>query len=200
MAQALLPTAEELAILADVPVASNAVATEAQIRRILALAIIAVPATSPQTLVAVALACAHQGSSNLVKLEGNHGDIPLASIVPTIQAVCTLRQFCMYYAKVVWNALLRSNTPPANFTRLGYSQSTRFAGFDFFYGVTHAAVPIPPGGLARLPTEEETKASNINRTLAIRKASTQQNITNHAEIVGRQLIQGAMQPPQISWH
>ena len=70
----------------------------------------------------------------------------------------TPRQFCMYFAKVVWNILLDSNIP-ANWAKLGYQEDTKFAAFDFFDGVTNPASLQPADGLIRQPNEKRTSCS-----------------------------------------
>jgi hypothetical protein len=70
----------------------------------------------------------------------------------------TPRQFCMFFAKVVWNLLIHTNTPPAGWAKLGYTEDTKFAAFDFFDGVFSPAALDPADGLIRHPNQREMQA------------------------------------------
>nr|QKY59641.1 coat protein [Pepino mosaic virus] len=96
----------------------------------------------------------------------------------------TPRQFCMYFAKVVWNILLDSNIPPANWAKLGYQEDTKFAAFDFFDGVTNPASLQPADGLIRQPNEKELAAHSVAKygALARQKISTGNYITTLGEV------------------
>nr|CDF28230.1 coat protein [Pepino mosaic virus] len=96
----------------------------------------------------------------------------------------TPRQFCMYFAKVVWNILLDSNIPPANWAKLGYQEDTKFAAFDFFDGVTNPASLQPADGLIRQPNEKELAAHSVAKygALARQKISSGNYITTLGEV------------------
>nr|AXB54637.1 CP [Pepino mosaic virus] len=96
----------------------------------------------------------------------------------------TPRQFCMYFAKVVWNILLDSNIPPADWAKLGYQKDTKFAAFDFFDGVTNPASLQPADGLIRQTNEKELAAHSGGKygALARQKISTGNYITTLGEV------------------
>nr|CDU84815.1 coat protein [Grapevine rupestris stem pitting-associated virus] len=76
-----------------------------------------------------------------------------------IRQVTTLRRFCMYYAKIVWNIHLETGIPPANWAKKGFNENEKFAAFDFFLGVTDESALEPKGGIKRAPTNAEMVAN-----------------------------------------
>lgn len=76
----------------------------------------------------------------------------------------TVRQFCAAYANLYWNFNLMRGTPPENWRKKGFTESTKFAAFDFFYAVgSNAAIPTERNGrvkLIRPPTNEENEANS----------------------------------------
>lgn len=75
----------------------------------------------------------------------------------------TVRQFCAAFANMYWNFNLARHTPPENWRKKGFAESTKFAAFDFFYAVgSNAAIPTEKNGsvkLIRPPTNEENEAN-----------------------------------------
>ncbi|ASJ78786.1 coat protein [Vanilla virus X] len=187
-----------------VEIVSNAVATRAQITAI-ATAIKAVGVADKDiapTFWDVARHCADVGSSPSVILRGKTPfGVERRQIAGIITGHCTLRQFCMFYAKIVWNIMLLSDTPPANWQAQNYRVEDRFAAFDFFTGVSHTAALNPKSGLLRAPTPEEILANQTNARVSIFRARAQQNnkATTAVEVTGGQLTGGlnpvALSPP-----
>lgn len=195
----ILPTATEVTAVAGTNIDSNAVATPAQIQAILtALKVIHTTATAKH-LFATALACAHQGSSSRTNLVGAYDSIPYSVVATQVKRQCTLRQFCMYYAKYVWAALIETSKPPANWQKQGYTEETKYAAFDFFSGVTHASAPQPPSTYYRSPTQEEIRANLANAQLAIKEAQTSSLISNRAQYSALTAQAHAVHRPAISW-
>ncbi|QKV50513.1 coat protein [Grapevine foveavirus A] len=83
----------------------------------------------------------------------------LSVIVGYIKEVTTLRRFCMYYSKIIWNLLIKEKTPPANWAKKGFKDETKFAAFDFFIGIFDESSLEPDGGLIRSPTQRELRAN-----------------------------------------
>ncbi|AAL05448.1 coat protein [Sugarcane striate mosaic-associated virus] len=113
----------------------------------------------------ITLSCAHTSTSNKQKFKGKSKfcDILLAEIAGCItKEEVTIRSFCAYWAKYVWNAMHERNEPPLNWVALGYTEQNRFAAFDFFYGVDSPASAEPEGGLLA-PTTESMRAANMAR-------------------------------------
>lgn len=134
----------------------------------------------------IARHCADVGSTSTVQLTGvcePFGE-DRQLIAGFIRSVCTLRQFCMFYAKVIWNMMLTDNLPPANWQRLGYKEETRYAAFDFFTGVTHNAALEPAGGLIRSPSQNEIHAHSANAQVAMYRKGVSDNnkVTNAVEL------------------
>nr|UIH11330.1 coat protein [Grapevine virus T]UVC46704.1 coat protein [Grapevine virus T] len=116
----------------------------------------------------------------------------LSVIVGYIKEVTTLRRFCMYYSKVIWNLLLKEKTPPANWAKKGFKDETKFAAFDFFVGIFDESALEPEGGLVRSPTQSELKAniSALEVRVFRQKMSEGNRSLNLGEISG-----GAMGAP-----
>lgn len=122
--------------------------------------------------------CADVGSSDAATLVGNSPYAPAIArqtLAGAVKTHCTLRQFCMYYAKVVWNIMLHTNTPPASWQKWEFRSAERFAAFDFFQGVTNEAALKPVGGLTRQPTDEELNASATGAYVNVVRATQGKN-------------------------
>ncbi|AHA91822.1 coat protein [Cassava Colombian symptomless virus] len=104
----------------------------------------------------------------------------------TIKSVTTMRRFCSYYAKVVWNMLLKENKPPANWAKMGFLEETKFAAFDFFDAVLSPAALEPKGGLIREPTQLEITAYQTAKFVALNRAEVHRgNLTSNLAEVTR---------------
>ncbi|BAG06158.1 coat protein [Phaius virus X] len=133
----------------------------------------------------VAMVCsdAHSGSQTVLPgMCNQHPNIPLSAIGGIIRNVTTLRRFCRYYAKFVWNYRVANALPPANWAELEFTEETKYAAFDFFDGVTNVAALDPPNGLVRNPSEREFQASRINRYAAIARVASSGFTTTAAEV------------------
>ncbi|AXN92356.1 coat protein [Panax ginseng flexivirus 1] len=109
----------------------------------------------------IANAAVDVGSSKHSEFLGKSAycDLDLPTCVGLIKEVTTLRRFCMYYAKVIWNLRVKSRVPPANWARKGFKDETKFAAFDFFVGVFDESALNPEGGLVKSPTQRELMAN-----------------------------------------
>jgi hypothetical protein len=90
----------------------------------------------------LALACSDSHASSLTALHGPvaaHAALALKDLASALKAHCTLRQFCRFYAKFVWNYRIKNDAPPGAWAAMGFTHDTRFAAFDFFDGVTNPA-------------------------------------------------------------
>nr|WEC26237.1 coat protein [Nerine potexvirus 1] len=173
------PTNQDLEALPYVP-ESNAVATPDQILAIAALwKSLGAPANKLGPYAwDLARHCADVQTSSQGKIVGTPpGETKLTRqvLAASVKSICTLRQFCMYFAKVVWNMMILQDNPPANWSKMNYRESERFAAFDFFDGVTHSAALEPQGGLIRPPSEAERVANAAQKGLHIYKAAQQKN-------------------------
>nr|QQG34579.1 CP [Ferula potexvirus 1] len=134
----------------------------------------------------IARHCADVGSTSTVRLTGICEPLKEERqlIAGFIRSVCTLRQFCMFYSKIIWNMMLEDKLPPANWQRLGYKEEAKFAAFDFFTGVTHTAALEPAGGLIRQPSPDEIHAHSANAQVAMYRKSIADNnkVTNAVEL------------------
>nr|AKH39767.1 coat protein [Donkey orchid symptomless virus] len=154
----LFPTAPDGYLILDETISSNSVATLEQVQTIHA----ALGADAPKVALALAFACADQGASAYVIPVGKHGEMTLSKAAEIVRKSCTLRQFCMYYSKVVYDSMKSKDRAPSNWVRKGFTYETRFAAFDFFAGTYSAAVPDPPYALRYRPTPEEIAMHNKN--------------------------------------
>lgn len=175
---------------------SNSVASTEQIRQLsVAFEALGVPkAKLMEAAFDIANYCCDVGSSASTELTGSCPGIPVKRtfLAASIKEVCTLRQFCMYYAKLVWNFRLHTKRPPANYSRMGYTEAVKYAAFDFFDGVTHPAALRPTSGLIRQPSSAETIANQTNRRISIyRTAQTHSNtVSNYVEMTRGKLSDG----------
>lgn len=196
---AALKPADALTLMRG-PVMANSVATEAQVVAIMTawgtggLA----AADRAKFTLSFVMACVDQGSSAQVLLVGAANGLEFAQAARAVKVVCTLRQFCMFYAKIAFDAMVRAQRAPANWQRLGYPFGARYAAFDFFNGVSHGAAQEPPHGLIREPSEDERNAANANSTLAIVNSRSRNVTSNGQVLVQQQGVQG-FQRPAIGW-
>nr|AAA73480.1 coat protein [Potato virus X] len=161
-------------------VASNAVATNEDLSKIEAIwKDMKVPTdTMAQAAWDLVTHCADVGSSaqtEMIDTGPSSNGISRARLAAAIKEVCTLRQFCMKYAPVVWMWMLTNNSPPANWQAQGFKPEHKFAAFDFFNGVTNPAAIMPKEGLIRPPSEAEMNAAQTAAFVKITKARAQSN-------------------------
>nr|ADI70513.1 coat protein [White ash mosaic virus] len=181
----------------------NKVATVATIQAILStLAAQQKPSTSAD-LADLAVACYQNGSSRLSAVTGNSASgHALAAIKGAVEKHCTLRQFCMYYAKVCYNFGRLTKQPPANWAAKGYKENSKYAAFDFFSGtlVPDSIVPPPAEGNMFKPSEEEILAHNLNAKLAIAESRGMQNqYSTRGNMLGMQQVREAPPPPLLTF-
>ncbi|CAA79765.1 capsid protein [Plantago asiatica mosaic virus] len=173
MALNTAPTADALAAMAF-PVSSPSVPTAQELDTITSgLTTLGVPTDSLLShALALVNACFDAGSSSFVTLSGPSPTptISLAQIAGVVKVTTTLRKFCRFYAKIIWNARLARNLPPAGFARANIKFEHRWAGFDFFDGLLNPAALEPPGGLSRTPTPDEVTANETARSLNLFEA------------------------------
>lgn len=199
-ANPLIPADDELATLGTT-VQANKVATQDAVSAVLAELQQSFPSATAIDLVSLAWACYHNGSSRYVTLEGSsaHG-IPLASIKDVVENHCTLRQFCMYYAKLCYNKGRSDKIPPANWAAKGFKAESMYAAFDFFNGVLNEAVPKPRTGMKFVPTEAEKAAHAVNAIMAITESRQQANqFSNRGNMLAMQQIRTPAPPPLITF-
>nr|QWT83725.1 capsid protein [Potato aucuba mosaic virus] len=93
------------------------------------------------------------------------------------------RQFCSYYAKIVWNLMLHKNEPPANWAKIGFKEDYKFAAFDFFDAVDSPAA-LEPSQWVRHPTDKERAAHGVVKWASLSRERLQEgtSITTVAEL------------------
>lgn len=196
----LLPSADEISAVGS-EIHANKIATPSMVRTILQSAAAAYPGATVADLFELAWACYHNGSSALTTLLGStsHG-IPLASLKDIVEGVCTLRQFCMFYAKTCYNKGKEERIAPATWAAKGYKEENKFASFDFFTGVLSDASPKPPGGMKHWPTPSEIAAGAVNATMAILESRGQSNqFSNRGNMLAMQQVRAPTPPPMITF-
>nr|ASJ26983.1 coat protein [Apple stem pitting virus] len=134
--------------------------------------------------------CADVGASDKSTLLGTFpgSDITLEEVGTMVKQTegCTLRQYCAFYAKHVWNLMLQTQSPPANWVGKEFKFETRYAAFDFFFGVESTASLEPADGLIRLPTQAERVANATSKEIQmfrIRSMEGTQSV-NFGEVTG----------------
>nr|QUW04967.1 coat protein [Apple stem pitting virus] len=171
---------------------AGVVASDAKMRAV-GLALIEMGIREDQlTEVGVYLArhCADVGASDKSTLLGTFpgSDITLEEVGTRIKQTegCTLRQYCAYYAKHVWNLMLQTQKPPANWVGKEFKFETRYAAFDFFFGVESSASLEPADGLIRLPTQAERVANNTSKEIQMYRIRSMEGTqaVNFGEVTG----------------
>ncbi|CAN88812.1 coat protein [Lettuce virus X] len=166
------PSMEDLAQVKYVS-SSSAVATPAQITKLgeWFVKVGIEPNSTGPAMWDLARAYADVQASRSAMLTGASAadpNVSRQSLARQLDAVfLTPRQFCMYFAKVVWNILLTTQVPPASWAKLGYSYDCRFAAFDFFDGVLNPAALDPADGLVRQPSPREIQAHQVAKSASL---------------------------------
>nr|AGU09697.1 coat protein [Apple stem pitting virus] len=134
--------------------------------------------------------CADVGASDKSTLLGTFpgSDITLEEVGTMIKQTegCTLRQYCAFYAKHVWNLMLQTQSPPANWVGKEFKFETRYAAFDFFFGVESTAALEPADGLIRLPTQAERVANATSKEIQMYRIRSMEGTqaVNFGEVIG----------------
>nr|UOJ35380.1 coat protein [Apple stem pitting virus] len=134
--------------------------------------------------------CADVGASDKSTLLGTFpgSDITLEEVGTKIKQTegCTLRQYCAFYAKHVWNLMLQTQSPPANWVGKEFKFETRYAAFDFFFGVESSASLEPADGLIRLPTQAERVANATSKEIQMYRIRSLEGTqaVNFGEVTG----------------
>nr|BBJ35808.1 coat protein [Apple stem pitting virus] len=134
--------------------------------------------------------CADVGASDKSTLLGTFpgSDITLEEVGTMIKQTegCTLRQYCAFYAKHVWNLMLQTQSPPANWVGKEFKFETRYAAFDFFFGVESSASLEPADGLMRLPTQAERVANATSKEIQMYRIRSMEGTqaVNFGEVTG----------------
>nr|QYF50172.1 MAG: putative coat protein [Yunnan alphaflexivirus] len=152
-------------------------------------------------LVSLAWACYHNGSSRYTTLESTAPcGLKHSEMKDLVENHCTLRQFCMFYAKVIYNMGREQKIPPANWAQKGYREETKFAAFDFFNGVLSDAAVMPSGGLKHHPSPEERKAQQLNAKMAILESREQDNqFSTRGNLLAMQQVRAPPTAPLITF-
>lgn len=182
--------------------ASNSVATQAQVSRVLELWEPELSGTEQDYAFAFVMACRDQGSSRFTVLGGSAdgNNFPFDTAARIVKQICTLRQFCMFYAPAIWNYSVQQKNPPANWVRAGYTDDNYYAAFDFFNGVLHPAALQVPGGLVRRPTASEIKANKINGASAIMAHREEDQHTTREQASFQRQVSATPTRPAIGWN
>nr|WMX21795.1 coat protein [Adenium obesum virus X] len=134
----------------------------------------------------LAIYCADNGSSDQTEFEGSISDLSVSydTLARITKKHTTLRKFCSYYAKIVWNLLIERQSPPAGWAKWNYRKSEAFAAFDFFDAVTNPAALEPKEGLVRQPTQNELLAKGTNKMASLHEAAKQtlHTVSNYAGV------------------
>nr|ASJ26985.1 coat protein [Apple stem pitting virus] len=134
--------------------------------------------------------CADVGASDKSTLLGTFpgSDITLEEVGTMVKQTegCTLRQYCAFYAKHVWNLMLQTQSPPANWVGKEFKFETRYAAFDFFFGVESTASLEPADGLIRLPTQAERVANATSKEIQMFRIRSMEGTqaVNFGEVTG----------------
>lgn len=196
----LNPKLDDLQLL-NFEVTANAVASRETVTAILNDLKAKSQAANSSDLVSLAWACYHNGASRLASLSSvSPCGVSHAAMKDIAEVHGTLRQLCMFYAKVIYDLARRRNIPPANWSAKGFTEETRFAAFDFFNGVLSPAAIEPEGGMKYRPTPAEQKAHATNAKMAIAESQAPGNqFSTRGNILGMQQVRSAPPPPMITF-
>lgn len=180
------PTHEQLMTL-KLQTTSNAVPSPEQLKMITdTWKVLGIPdADFTTNAIRLVWFCYHSGSSEAVQVEGatTVATVQLYQLAGVVRQHSTLRKFCRYFAKIIWNYALETNQPPANWASQNYKEADRFAAFDFFDGVLSPAALDPKGGLKRMPNTNEIAANESNKTIHLyQTASRGSNLSSTSTI------------------
>nr|ASY93198.1 coat protein [Garlic virus D] len=196
----LMPAVTEFENLAN-DVESNSIASRTTIREILDMLQATRQGATPRDLFSLAWTCYHNGSSRFVTLSTKAPcGMPHSELKDLVENFCTLRQFCGFYAKACYVTGKQQKKPPASWSRKGYQDDAKFAGFDFFNAVLSDFSPAPPGGMRFKPTDAEILAHSMNAKMSIvdsRRASNM--VSTRADIIAQQQIHEQPRPPMITF-
>ncbi|QYF50269.1 MAG: coat protein [Beijing sediment betaflexivirus] len=113
------------------------------------------------------------------------GAIQLDSVFACIRDVCTLRQFCRYFAPITWNRMNVEAQPPSDWMAKGFTDETKYAAFDCFDYIKNRACLQPLDGLFREPTKSEVIAYQTHKKIALDRNSRNDRFANtSADITG----------------
>nr|AKK31146.1 coat protein [Zygocactus virus X] len=140
--------------------------------------------------------CFDNGSSPETVFKSNSSllQLPLSKVAHAIIQVTTLRQFCRYFAKLIWNYRVSKNLPPAAWEAWAYKPEQKFAAFDFFDGVLNEAALQPTDGLVRLPNEAERLANQTNRNVHLFESNAQKSRALTTSALVTKGLQGSESP------
>lgn len=140
--------------------------------------------------------CFDNGSSPETVFKGTSSTlaIPLSKVANAVTQVTTLRQFCRYFAKLIWNYRLEKNRPPAAWEAWAYKPEQKFAAFDFFDGVLNEAALNPIDGLVRIPNEAERLANQTNRNVHLFESNSQKSRALTTSALVTKGLQGSESP------
>ena len=140
--------------------------------------------------------CFDNGSSPETVFKGNSAalGVPLSKVANAVTQHTTLRQFCRYFAKLIWNYRLEKNKPPAAWEAWAYKPEQKFAAFDFFDGVLNEAALNPVDGLVRLPNEAERLANQTNRNVHLFESNAQKSRALTTSALATKGLQGSESP------
>nr|WDS52202.1 MAG: coat protein [Opuntia potexvirus A] len=165
----------------------------------IALSLQALGATSAN-LTAVSLElvnyCYDNGSSAETVFKGDSVilGVPLSKLANAVTQHSTLRQFCRFFAKLIWNYRLEKNKPPAAWEAWAYKPEQKFAAFDFFDGVLNEAALDPVDGLTRIPNEAERLANQTNRNVHLFESNAQKSRALTTSALVTKGLQGSESP------
>lgn len=196
----LMPAVTEFENLAN-DVESNSIASRATIREILDMLQATRQGATPKDLFSLAWTCYHNGSSRFVTLSTKAPcGMPHSELKDLVENFCTLRQFCGFYAKACYVTGKQQKKPPASWSRKGYQDDAKFAGFDFFNAVLSDFSPAPPGGMRFKPTDAEILAHSMNAKMSIVESRRASNmVSTRADLLAQQQIHEQPRPPMITF-
>ncbi|QIL68844.1 coat protein [Papaya virus X] len=140
--------------------------------------------------------CFDNGSSPDTTFKGTSKTlgVPLLKLANAVTQHTTLRQFCRYFAKLIWNYRLSTNKPPAAWEAWHYKPEQQFAAFDFFDGVLNEAALKPSDGLVRRPNELERLANQTNRNVHLFENNVQKSRALSTSTLVTKGVQGSDSP------
>nr|CAE45720.1 coat protein [Chrysanthemum virus B] len=174
-------------------ISNNMATSEDMVKIQVALEGLGVPTESvKEVIIRLVLNCANTSSSVYQDpkgvIEWDGGAIIADDVVGVITEHSTLRKVCRLYAAVAWNYMHLQQTPPSDWSAMGFHPNVKYAAFDFFDHVENGAAIRPSGGIVPKPTRAEYVAYNTYKMLALNKANNNDTFGNFDSAItgGRQ--------------
>nr|CAE45721.1 coat protein [Chrysanthemum virus B]CAO78686.1 coat protein [Chrysanthemum virus B] len=174
-------------------ISNNMATSEDMVKIQVTLEGLGVPTESvKEVIIRLVLNCANTSSSVYQDpkgvIEWDGGAIIADDVVGAIMNTAHLEKYAVSMQAVAWNYMHLQQTPPSDWSAMGFHPNVKYAAFDFFDYVENGAAIRPSGGIVPKPTRAEYVAYNTYKMLALNKANNKDTFGNFDSAItgGRQ--------------